>query len=98
VGGDQVFLAALLRRPLDKWHPYEPKNQRYKGIQPANVPWQIYRACSDPDGNVNVVTYEALHTRIDMAGLADILEMREVHDSWTSAAHRNAEPPSGASH
>jgi|GEM_PF-6620220 len=26
-----------------------------------------------------------------MEGLADILEMKEVHDSWASAAMRNAE-------
>jgi predicted RNA-binding protein len=64
-------------------------------VQPENVPWQIYRACSDPDGNVNVATYEMLHTRIDMGGLADILEMRDVHDSWAAAAMRNADSQAG---
>jgi len=91
MGCHTLFLGALLRKPLGKWHPYSRKAGAYNGIQPENVPWQIYRACSDPDGNLNVSTYHLLHTRIDMEGLADILEMREIHDSWTSAEMRNAE-------
>lgn len=95
MGGDEVFLTALRRRPLRKWHPYNQDGGTYSGVQPENVPWQIYRACSDPDGNVNVSTYEMLHTRIDMGGLADILEMRDVHDSWAAAAMRNADSQAG---
>ena len=59
-------------------------------MQTENVPWQIARACTDHEGNVDADMYQALHTTIDLDGLYDILEMQEVHSSWRSAAHRNA--------
>lgn len=54
-----------------------------------NVPWQIYAACSSGE-TIDVATYVALHTVIDLDGLDDILEMAEVHSSWINAAVRNA--------
>lgn len=54
-----------------------------------NVPWQIYLACADGE-TIDARTYEALHTTIDLDGLFDILELKQVHQTWISAATRNA--------
>lgn len=35
-------------------------------------------------------TYQDLHTTIDLAGLFDLIEMKEVHASWAAAAYWNA--------
>lgn len=55
-----------------------------------NVPWQIFAACTMGD-TVDVYTYQALHTTIDLAGLYDLLEIRDVRASWESALMWNAE-------
>ena len=49
-----------------------------------NVPWEIYVACSDGE-SVNAATLVALHTTINLTGLYDLLEMKNVHASWASA-------------
>lgn len=61
----------------------------HKGIKPVNVPWEIFLACSNGD-SMDVSTYAALHTTIDLDGLYDLLEMQEVSASWKHAAHANA--------
>ena len=66
----------------------------HRGIDTANVPWEIYAACSDGEG-VNVSTYVALHTTIDLDGLYDLLEMAEVHRSWAHAAYLNMKEEHG---
>lgn len=64
-------------------------------MAPANLPWEIYVACSRGD-SIDVGTYQALATTIDLAGLYDLLEMIEVHASWQAAMMRNAkERPDG---
>lgn len=88
MGGEGRFRRALTRAPLES-DPWSRARGPHKGIQPANVPWEIYAACSDGE-NINVATYIALHTTIDLDGLYDILEMQAVHASWCAAAYRNA--------
>lgn len=61
----------------------------HQGIETANVPWEIFAACCSGEA-IDVQTYVALHTTIDLAGLLDILEMAEVHQSWAYAAMMNA--------
>ena len=61
-----------------------------EGIEPANVPWQIYLACSNGE-TIDVQTYIALHTTIDLAGLYDLIELHRVHATWLDAARINAE-------
>lgn len=34
--------------------------------------------------------FEALHTTISLEGLYDLLELKDVQDSWAHAAVRNA--------
>lgn len=50
---------------------------------------QIYIACTC-SGKVDPHIYLRLQTDIDIDGLLDILEMSDVHQSWTSAAMKNA--------
>jgi hypothetical protein len=51
---------------------------------------QIAAACTDRSG-INVTTYQALHTTIDLDGLLDLLELRSVRDSWQHAARLDAD-------
>ena len=61
----------------------------HKGVQPVNVHTLIYTACNGPKG-FDMAVYTALHNTLDLNGLYDILEMREVHDSWEHAGLKNA--------
>jgi hypothetical protein len=54
------------------------------------MPHAIYLACT-VSGRIDPATYVALHDEISLDGLYDLLEMREVHSSWESAALLNAE-------
>lgn len=45
-------------------------------------------ACTS-GSRVDVATYVALHTTIDLDGLYDILELGEVHASWAHAQAAN---------
>ncbi len=63
-------------------------------MSPANVPWEIYVACSRGD-SIDVATYQALQTTIDLEGLFDLLELAEVHSSWQTAMALNAEETQG---
>jgi len=59
-------------------------------MSPANVPWEVYVACTRGE-SIDVATYQALQTTIDLEGLFDLLEMIEVHGSWQTAMALNAE-------
>lgn len=63
-------------------------------MTPANLPWEIYVACARGD-TIDVATYQALHTTIDLDGLYDLLEMVEVHSSWQEAMRLNVEETHG---
>ena len=77
-----------MRRPLERSEHQGPRGSHH-GIDTANIPWQIYVACSNGE-SIDVQTYIALHTTIDIDGLYDLLEMAEVHGTWAMAAHLNA--------
>ena len=47
-------------------------------------------ACSDGK-RIDMETYQALHTTIDLDGLYDILEMKDVLQSWIHAELFNSE-------
>ncbi len=91
MGGSLGFRRALIREPLKEWHDPQGASgaHQHLGIETANVPWEIYVASSDGE-SVNVATWMALHSTIDIDGLYDILEMKQVHHTWASAAVLNA--------
>jgi hypothetical protein len=78
-----------MRRPLERGAAHAGASGSHHGIETANVPWEIYVASSNGD-SIDVSTYVALHTTIDLDGLYDLLEMAEVHASWANAAYLNA--------
>ena len=77
-----------MRKPLEQRHQGDTGS--HTGIAPANIPWEIYVACSNGE-SIDAATYIALHTTIDLDGLYDLLEMQQVHGSWANAAMKNAE-------
>lgn len=54
-------------------------------------------ACSNGE-SIDVQTYKDLHTVIDLDGLYDLLELSEVHASWTHAAYLNAQEDAARKH
>lgn len=89
MGWPSKFFRPLTRKALKPWTRFAGAGGAHKGIETVNVPWEILLACSAGDA-VDVVTYQALHTSIDLDGLYDLLEMQEVHASWKHAAQANA--------
>ncbi len=83
------FRRALTRAPLKRIGASKPKPGRHKGIYPANLHWQIFTALSNGDA-IDVATYLALHTTIDLDGLYDLLEASECLQSWAHASYLNA--------
>jgi len=73
-----------MRKAKNAWHEYKRAGGSHRGAAPANMPWEIYMACSDGK-RINPDTYEKLHTTIDLDGLYDILEMKDVLQSWVHA-------------
>lgn len=61
----------------------------HQGTQPVNVHPKIFEACSD-GSRIDTVTYEQLHTTIDLDGLFDILECKSVLSSWKDAERRDS--------
>ena len=95
MGSTSGFRRALIRRPLARTRA-APK-QTHTGILPANLPWEVYVACSDGE-TINVATYIALQTTLDLEGLYDLLELHQVHASWVRAAYLNAEASAAGGH
>lgn len=58
---------------------------------PANLHPMMYRAIDQGEGRVDAAAYVALHREIDLAGLLDLLEAKDVHASWADAAMLNME-------
>ena len=65
------FHRPLTRKASPSWPRSATGGGRHKEIQPPNVPWEIFLACSNGDG-VDVRTFQALHTSIDLDGLYDL--------------------------
>lgn len=89
MGGPSQFFRTLTRKPIPAWTRFSGASGAHKGIDPVNVPREVYLACSNGDA-VDVGTYIALHTTIDLDGLYDLLELQEIHTSWKHAAGANA--------
>lgn len=80
-----------MRKALQPWSAAHPAaGGRHKGIPTANMPWEIYVACSNGE-SIDATVYRDLHSVIDLDGLLDILELREVHRSWANAEYLNAQ-------
>ncbi len=94
MGGQGQFYAALTRKPLKEWTPYEGASGTHKGIRATNIPSEIELLCTYGE-TFNAQLYLDLHTVIDLDGMYDLLELREVHNSWKSAALRNAPQQQG---
>lgn len=54
----------------------------------------MYVACTGKDG-IDANTYMLLRTSIDLDGLHDLLEMRQVSASWDAAMRRNIDDNKG---
>jgi len=89
LGGILQFYVPLTRKPIPAWSRFVGASGTHKGIDPVNLPREIYLACANGE-SLDVATYEALHTTLDLDGLYDLLEMQEVHQSWKNAAIANA--------
>ncbi len=87
MGGSGKFSRALTRKAVPAFPRFQGGN--HKGIEPPNVPWEIFVACSTREG-IDSDTYERLHTTIDYDGLMDLLEMKQASDSWAHAGRANA--------
>lgn len=85
MGGDLQFRGPLTRAELRGSGAGGP----HRGEAPPNLPWAVYLACAAGD-TIDVATYVALHTEVDLDGLFDIIELRGVHNSWRRAAYLNA--------
>ena len=90
MGREGVFRKPLMRLPRNTWTPHPRAGGPHTGVAPANMPWEVYLACSDGE-TIDATTYQALHATIDLDGLYDLLELKDVLGSWKTAAQRNAE-------
>lgn len=95
MGDARLFYPTPGRRPLAKWKPIRsPKPGDERGIEPQNVPWEVFLLCSGKDG-IDVNTYLACKTVLDMDAVYDLLELQEVAASWSAAEYRNAKRDAG---
>ena len=88
MGRIRPFFRLYRRKRLDRVSFPQAAGGPHKGIECANVPHELFVACTGEQG-FDVVMYQALHTSIDAEGLFDILEMRQVADTWKAAAIAN---------
>lgn len=88
------FYRPLTRTPIPAFTRFSGAGGAHRGVECPNVPREVYLACADGD-TINADTYQALHTTIDLDGLYDLLEMRQVQASWKEAAIANAREANG---
>jgi hypothetical protein len=88
VGGPSQFYVALDRKPIKDW-PRVGASGPHKGVDPENIPREIFLACQTREG-IDVSAYIAVHSTLDTTGLLDLLELKEVQNSWVDAASANA--------
>ena len=88
MGGPREFFRALTRKALRPWTRFAGASGAHKGVEPANMPREIMLACTSGDA-IDVATYVALHTTIDLDGLFDLLELQEIQQSWKHASMAN---------
>ncbi len=74
-----------MRASKNKWTRHPRAGGPHTGAAPANMSWEMFLACHDGK-KFNDDTYVRLHTTIDLAGLYDILEGKDVGESWKHAA------------
>lgn len=79
-----------MREPLQEWDPHPGAGGPHQGTQVVNVHPLIASVCFDGD-KVNDNLYLDLHTVIDLDGLYDILELRDVLSGWKHAELKNAD-------
>lgn len=94
MGWPRKFHKPLTRKAIPSWPRAATGGGRHKGIQPPNVPWDLFVACANGDG-IDAVTFQALHTSIDLDGLYDLIEMSDAAESWKSAAIMNTNETRG---
>lgn len=91
MGARSEFFRYVRRKPLDLGLiPAEGDGGPYEGGQVTNMPRDLFLACSGPNG-IDADIYLMAHTTLDINGLWDIIEMRQVAGSHARAAAANAE-------
>lgn len=60
----------------------------HAGVKPVNMPWAVFLACYDGE-RIDTNLYARLNRDVSLDEMYDILEMREVADSWRHAYHLN---------
>jgi hypothetical protein len=88
------FSRALGRKPLRKWPKFAGASGPQKGLNAKDwaatgnpTPWEVVILCTNSDDPVGV--YEKLSSTVDTHGALDLLDIMEVKDSWSHAAHLN---------
>lgn len=64
------------------------KDKGFRGIKPANMPWEIFLACYDGK-KIDHDILLRLDRDMSLAEMYDLIELREVADSWAHAYHLN---------
>lgn len=93
MGGFNVFYETLQRKPVESWDPWEGPHTKckiHKGIEPKNVPALIFDLCSNGE-SVDPNVYLLAQTTFSLNDVLDILELKEVQNSWQAAAMKNIE-------
>lgn len=80
----------MTRRPLDSWQraPELDGKGEHKGILAKNLEPEIFLACFDGEKIDTELLYR-LETTATLDYLYDVLELREVADSWRHAYYLN---------
>lgn len=94
MGRAGIFREPLMRAPRNTWAEHPRAGGSHRGVAPANMPWEIYLACSNGE-TIDARIYQALHDTIDLDGLYDILEMKDILSSWKTAALFNHDQQKG---
>ncbi len=84
LGRDRQFFRVLTFQVLDDWKRHPDLKVHRHGIRTRNLEHQFYLFCADGK-RVSRENYVIMH-QIDTLGFYEILEMDEVHASWSHAA------------
>ncbi len=80
----------LAERPVPDFKRHKRDEGPHKGIAPPNIHAWIFYACNNENG-VDANTYRMLRHELTLDDLLDLIEMKQVRESWTHAELLNAD-------